>query len=148
MQPTPAATASDPRLSEGKSYHAPDWVVWQGDCLAAAAAYPDDQFQLLLTSPPYPGLHGFPLRGAAYHAWLHERLAAWVPKVRAQTGVVVLVYKYGRTDDGWFDLDQLILLKEIEQQHGLKLVDLYPWDKLNSPHQRAATSATTATSGR
>jgi hypothetical protein len=86
MQPTNAATASDPRLRGGKSYHAPDWVVWQGDCLTAAAAYPDDHFQLLLTSPPYPGLHGFPLTGAAYHAWLHERLAAWVPKVRAQTG--------------------------------------------------------------
>lgn len=133
MQPTNAATASDPRLRGGKSYHAPDWVVWQGDCLTAAAAYPDDQFQLLLTSPPYPGLHGFPLTGAAYHAWLHERLAAWVPKVCAQTGVVVLVYKYGRTDDGWFDLDQLTLLSEIQQQHGLKLVDLYPWDKLNAP---------------
>ena len=128
MQLTPAATASSL-----VSYHAPDWVVWQSDCLAAASAYADNTFQLLLTSPPYPGLHGFALTGAAYHAWLHDRLAAWAPKVCAQTGVIVLVYKYGRTADGWFDLDQLLLLKEIEQRHGLRLADLYPWDKLNAP---------------
>lgn len=128
MQPTPAATVSDPT-----GYHGPAWFVAHGDCLTAAAAYPDDAFQLLLTSPPYPGLHNFPLTGAAYHAWLHKRLAAWVPKVCAQTGIIVLVYKYGRTADGWFDLDQLLLLKEIEQQHGLRLADLYPWDKLNAP---------------
>lgn len=82
------------------------------------ACHPNNAFQLLLTSPPYPGLHGFPLTGWADHDWLHERLAAWTPKICAQTGVIVLVYKYGRTADGWFDLDQLLLLKEIEQQHG------------------------------
>ena len=67
-------------------------TVWQGDCLDVADRYEDGRFQLLLTSPPYPGLHGFPLTGAAYHAFIHERLAAWVPKVRARTGVLVLVY--------------------------------------------------------
>lgn len=115
------------------SFHTPAWTIHHGDCLTVADSYPDNTFQLLLTSPPYPGLHGFALTGAVYHAWLHARLAAWVPKVRAQTGVIVLVYKYGRTADGWFDLDQLLLLKEIEQRHGLRLVDLYPWDKLNAP---------------
>lgn len=108
-------------------------ALWQGDCLDVANRYEDDRFQLLLTSPPYPGLYGFSLTGAAYHTFIHERLAAWVPKVCAQTGVIVLVYKYGRTGDGWFDLDQLFLLKEIEQQHGLHLFDFYPWDKLNAP---------------
>lgn len=128
MQPTSATTANNPT-----SYHGPAWSVVHGDCLTAAAAYPDNTFQLLLTSPPYPGLHNFPLTGPAYHTWLHKRLATWVPKVCAQTGVVVLVYKYGRTADGWFDLDQLTLLAEIEQRHGLHLVDFYPWDKLNAP---------------
>ena len=128
MQPTPTTAASSPT-----SYHGPAWSIVHDDCLTAAAAYPDDTFQLLLTSPPYPGLHNFPLTGPAYHTWLHVRLAAWVPKVCAQTGVVVLVYKYGRTADGWFDLDQLTLLSEIKQRHGLHLVDLYPWDKLNAP---------------
>jgi site-specific DNA-methyltransferase (cytosine-N4-specific) len=127
MQPTLTLT------KDLNTHRASAWTIHQGDCLTAASAYPDNTFQLLLTSPPYPGLHGFPLTGRAYHDWLHERLAAWVPKVCAQTGVTVLVYKYGRTDDGWFDLDQLLLLKEIEQQHGLHLVDLYPWDKLNAP---------------
>lgn len=128
MQPTSTPAASNPTV-----YHGRAWSIHRGDCLTAAAAYPDNAFQLLLTSPPYPGLHGFPLTGRAYHDWLHDRLAAWAPKVCAQTGLAVLVYKYGRTADGWFDLDQLLLLKEIEQQHGLRLADLYPWDKLNAP---------------
>ena len=117
MQPT-----STPAASNSTVYHGRAWSIIHGDCLTAATAQPDDSIQLLLTSPPYPGLHGFALTGAAYHAWLHVRLAAWVPKVCTQTGVIVLVYKYGRTPDGWFDLDQLLLLKEIEQQHGLRLI--------------------------
>jgi len=128
MQPT-----STPATSNSTVYHGRAWSIHHGDCLTAATAQPDDSIQLLLTSPPYPGLHGFALTGAAYHAWLHVRLAAWVPKVCVQTGVIVLVYKYGRTPDGWFDLDQLTLLKEIEQRHGLRLMDLYPCDKLNAP---------------
>lgn len=122
------------------SYHAKEYVIWQDDCLTVADYYPDDFFQLLLTSPPYPGLHDFPLTGTEYKTWLHERLAAWVPKVCAQTGVLVLVYKFGRTADGWFDTEQLALVREIEERHGLHCVDVYPWDKLNAPpsgnHQR------------
>jgi DNA modification methylase len=114
-------------------YQADNWTVWQADCLTIADCYEDGRFQLLLTSPPYPGLHGFDLSGAAYHAWLHERLAAWAPKINPRTGVIVLVYKYGRTTDGWFDVDQLLLIHEIGEQHGLLPVDFYIWDKLNAP---------------
>ena len=116
------------------------YTLWQDDCLSVADRYEDGRFRLFLTSPPYPGLHGFPLTGAAYHAFIHERLAAWVPKVCARTGVLVLVYKYGRTADGWFDLDQLRLIDEIARRHQLHCLDIYPWDKLNAPpsgnHQR------------
>lgn len=102
------------------------------DCLATADRYPNGRFQLLFTSPPYPGRRGFTLRGALYESWLHARLGAWVPKVNRR-GLVVLVYKFGRTPEGWFDLRQLDMVHDIELEHGLHCLDIYPWDKLNAP---------------
>lgn len=130
-------TVPQPQLTQPpldrKLHHDEKYAVWHDDCLSVAGYYGDGIFQLLLTSPPYPGLHGFELSGAAYHVWLHKRLAAWVPKIDPETGVIVLVYKYGRTADGWFDVDQLLLIHEIGERHGLLPVDFYIWDKLNAP---------------
>lgn len=120
-------------------YHSEQAAVWQEDCLTAAGHYADGRFQLILTSTPYPEQRGFGLSVPEYFDWWGRRLEVLVPKLEPRTGVLVQVLTFKR-DGLWFD-NRLFEVTNALQRHGLKLINIYMWDKLNSPpsgnHQRA-----------
>lgn len=103
------------------------------DCLDVAENYKDGTFQLLLTSTPYPGQSGFNKTGFDYISWWWERLSAWIPKMDRMTGVIVQVIQFKRTADGFYDTNILAELLSIYRATGLRMIDIYPWDKLNAP---------------
>jgi site-specific DNA-methyltransferase (adenine-specific)/site-specific DNA-methyltransferase (cytosine-N4-specific) len=109
-------------------------TVWWRDCILVPHEYPDGYFQLLITSTPYPGQAGFSIEHINdYLRWWYHRLSTWIPKLNRQTGVIVQVIKIKRTLHGWFEIRQLTDLPLLYQTLGLNMIDLYPWDKLNSP---------------
>ncbi len=119
----------------------PNWSLWNRDCIIVAHEYDDDQFQLLLTSTPYPGQAGFHIKTFnLYLRWWYDRLKAWIPKIHHGTGVIVQNVKIKRNPKGWFYTRQLTDLIAMYETLGLYVIDLYIWDKLNSPpagnHQR------------
>lgn len=101
------------------------------DCLTAVNYYPDGRFQLCLTSTPYPGQRGFGLTVPEYFEWWKLRLEAIKPKLHPQTGVLVQNVKFKRRY-GWFD-SRVFKLTDIFVIAGFNIVDVYIWDKLNSP---------------
>ncbi len=105
--------------------------IQRADCLTAAADYPDGHFQLLLTSTPYPGQRSFDLSVPAYFDWWRPRLEALTPLLHPVTGVLVQVVKFRRAG-GWFDR-RIFELFDLYTAVGLHPIDLYVWDKLNSP---------------
>lgn len=108
--------------------------LWNRDCIFVPHHYEDDHFQLLLTSTPYPGLADFHITAFnMYLRWWYERLRAWVPKINKDTGVIVQNIKLRRDSRGWFDDRQLSDLTGLYQTLGLKIIDLYIWDKINAP---------------
>jgi DNA modification methylase len=106
--------------------------IWLADCLEVAGLYPENHFQLLLTSTPYPGLAGFDMTVGEYFAWWLVRLQAWLPRMNQETGVIVQVVKFGRKKDGQFDI-RLFDLAHMYESLGLYCIDVFPWDKKNSP---------------
>ncbi len=106
--------------------------IWLADCLDVAEQYPDDHFQLMLTSTPYPGLAGFDKTSVEYWFWWNKRLNAWLPKIHHETGVIVQVIKYGRTRDGQYDLG-IFDIPAMYQMKGMYCIDVFPWDKTNTP---------------
>jgi DNA modification methylase len=106
--------------------------VWLADCLDVASKYPEDHFQLLLTSTPYPGLAGFNKNVNEYFAWWLVRLQAWLPRMKQRNGVIIQVVKFGRRKDGQFDL-RLFDLAKMYESLGLYCIEVFPWDKKNSP---------------
>lgn len=102
------------------------------DCFKVAENYPDDSFQLLLTSTPYPGQAGFEHERLEYIDWWWARLGAWMPKMNQKTGVVVQVIQFKR-NDGWYDWKLIESLMSIYQVLHLEMIDIYIWDKLNAP---------------
>lgn len=109
----------------------PETILHCGDCLDVAAAYADGQFTLLLTSTPYPKQRSFALDAGEYLTWWGERAAAWLPKLCPERGVLVQVVMFPRVG-GWWDRRVLEIPGRLEGL-GLRLVDVYVWDKLNSP---------------
>lgn len=106
--------------------------VWLADCVDVARYYPDDYFQLLLTSTPYPGLAGFNKTPDQYIWWWRKRLWEWLPKMDQRYGVIVQVVKYPRTKDGQFDA-QIFDLITLYKRRNLFFIDLFPWVKPNAP---------------
>lgn len=106
--------------------------IWCSDCLDVAHQYPDNYFQLLLTSTPYPGLAGFDLSVNEYFAWWMARLLLWLPKLHYETGVIVQVVKFPRKEDGQFDL-RVFDLGKLYESLGLYCIEVFPWDKINAP---------------
>ena len=106
--------------------------IWLGDCLDVADYYPDDHFQLMLTSTPYPGLAGFDKSPVEYWFWWNKRLGAWLPKINRETGIIVQVVKYPRKSDGQFDLC-VFDIPAMYQMNGMFCIDVFPWDKINTP---------------
>jgi DNA modification methylase len=107
--------------------------VWLGDCLDVAKHYPDDHFQLLLTSTPYPGLAGFNKTVEEYMWWWESRFRAWYPKVHHETGVIVQVVKFGRTKNGQFDTGIFQLVDMYKHFYRMFCIDVFPWVKPNAP---------------
>lgn len=105
--------------------------IQRADCLTAAADYPDGRFQLALTSTPYPGQRGFELSVPEYLTWWQRRLEVLTPLLHPVTGVLVQVIKFRRAG-GWFDR-RIFDLLGLYTAVGLNLIDIYMWDKLNSP---------------
>lgn len=108
-------------------------ALFPHDCLDVAENYKDGTFQLLLTSTPYPGQAGFELTGFDYINWWWDRLRAWLPKLNQKTGVVVQNIQFKRTELGWYDMRTFMDLMTVYRATNLKMIDIYPWDKLNSP---------------
>lgn len=97
-----------------------------------AAQYREGEAHLLITSPPYPGLRGFSLTGEDYLSFLEERLGAWVQVLDPVRGVLVLNIGTFPRREGFFDLSLLDVPRRIEAL-GVRMIDFYVWDKLNSP---------------
>lgn len=108
-------------------------ALFPHDCLEVAENYPPEYFQLLLTSTPYPGQAGFELTGFDYINWWWQRLNAWLPKMDQKTGVIVQNIQFKRTEDGWYDDRILTELLSVYRSTDLRMIDIYPWDKLNAP---------------
>lgn len=109
----------------------PETILHHGDCLDVAAAYADGQFTLLLTSTPYPKQRSFALDAGDYLTWWRERAAAWVPKLHPERGVLVQVVMFPRVGGRWGG--GVLEIPGVLEGLGLGLVDVYVWDKLNSP---------------
>lgn len=105
--------------------------IWEADALDVAPFYEDHTFRMLLTSTPYPGQRGFNFSSSGYLEWWHQRLRAWIPKLSADGVVVQNVGPFSR--EGGFFNTGIFNIPRIAESLGLRTVDVYVWDKLNSP---------------
>lgn len=115
-----------------------------GDCLERIHDYPDEHFQLCLTSTPYPGLKGFDLSVEEYFPWWMARFQPLLQKLDPITGVFVQVVKFKRRKDwpsgkDWGDAEfslfdsRVFDLVKMYETLGMGCIEVHPWDKLNSP---------------
>ena len=107
-------------------------VLWRGDWLDVARYHGRESVDLLFTSTPYPDQRGFKLSPDHYLVWLRERIAAWLPVMKQETGVVALNVRYKRRSDGRFD-SRLYDIPRMFEGLGLYFIDEYIWDQLNAP---------------
>ncbi len=112
-------------------------MIYHGDYLTTNIQLPA---HLIVTSPPYPLLKGCPMDVPTWLIWFGGVLTKMHDDLHPD-GVLVLNVNFPRCDNGSYDV-RLWSLPFFLDEIGFRLINIYAWDKLNSPpsgnHKRYA----------
>lgn len=92
---------------------------------------PSGSVDLVMTSPPYPGLKGCSMQVDAWTDWMLEIFRWMDHALNSQHGVIAFNAHAGRCRRYGFPLGVFALVDQVLRRWDWTLADLYVWDKLN-----------------
>ena len=106
-----------------------DSRVFTGDCIESGSWIAEGSIDLVFTSPPYPLHKDCKIGVEEWIKFFSERFEV-IARLVKENGVIAINLMFPRKN-GFFDISLYTFIGELAKNNGMKIVDVYVWDKKN-----------------